>query len=427
MPARTLAQWLKWQEQLHPNAIELGLERVAAVHARMMLPRPASIVIIVGGTNGKGSSVAMLDAIYRAAGYRVGMYTSPHMLRYNERIRIDGEEISDDALCAAFARVDGARGSIQLTYFEFGTLAALDLFTRATLDVAVLEVGLGGRLDAVNIVDADCSLVTSIDIDHTEWLGNTRETIGFEKAGIFRAGKPAVCGDKNPPDSLIKHAHDIGSPLWCAQRDFAYRRDDSAWHWSTGETQRSALPYPRLRGAYQLDNAAAVLMVTQLLNATLPVAQAHLRQGLSTVEITGRFQVLPSRRTIVLDVAHNPHGARALAQALREQPCRGRTLAVFAMLNDKDITGVGVALNKVIDVWHCAGLSGARGTSALHVLAALESVPVQGLVYTHATVEAALTAATEDAREDDRIVVFGSFHTVAEALQSDILASLSAQ
>ena len=414
---RTLAQWLAWQEQLHPSAMDLGLERVGAVKARMGLGQPAPVVITVAGTNGKGSSVAMLEAMYRAGGYRVGAYTSPHLLRYNERIRIAGEDVSDDALCDAFARVDAARGTTSLTYFEFGTLAALDLFARANLDVVVLEVGLGGRLDAVNIVDADCALITSIDIDHTEWLGDNREAIGFEKAGIFRAGRPAVCGDAAPPSSVLQHAAALGVTLYCAERDFSYRRDQASWHWSAGEARRSGLPFPRLRGPYQLDNAAAVLMVVHVLQTRLPLAQSHIRTGLSTVELAGRFQVLPSRRRVILDVAHNPHGARALARALREQPCTGRTIAVFAMLNDKDIAGVGAALDDQIDAWYCAGLTGPRGTSALHLVAELQRLPVRGLVYTHSDVAEALRAALADASESDRVVVFGSFHTVAPALQ----------
>lgn len=421
MTTRTLSDWLAWQETLHPSTIALGLDRVAAVKSRLALMQPAPVVITVGGTNGKGSCVAMLEAIYRAAGYRTGAYTSPHLLRYNERIRVNGVEVDDDTLCDAFARIDQARGDISLTYFEFGTLAALDIFARAPLDVVILEVGLGGRLDAVNVVDADVALVTTIGIDHTEYLGPDRESIGFEKAGILRAHKPAVCGDPNPPRSLLEYAQQLKSDLYCYQRDFRVQTQTDGWTWTGLGQARVGLPQPRMRGEYQLQNAANVLAVVQLLQEKLPVAQNHIREGLAQAMVPGRFQNLPTKIPTIVDVAHNPHAAEALARTLQAQTIQGRSLAVFGMLNDKDMHGVVRALAPCISEWHCISLSGPRGAQAWELANVLHAELVSGLVVLHGDIEDAYAAATAVACERDRIVVFGSFYTVAGLLAMGIM------
>lgn len=415
MRFNTLDEWLAWQETLHPSAIDLGLERIRPVLLRLGLQQPPCAVVTVGGTNGKGSSVAMLDAILRAAGYRVGAYTSPHLLRYNERICIDGVAVDDVTLCAAFERIDHARQDTSLTYFEFGTLAAFSIFSAAPLDVVILEVGMGGRLDAVNLWDADVALVTAIGIDHTAWLGDTREEIAFEKAGIFRAGRPAVCGDPDPPHTLLQHADKIGAPLYRFGRDFGYNVDGMAWSWWSVTQRRHALPHPALRGPFQLQNAAGVLMVLELLAQSLPVNQGDIRQGLSAVQLAGRFQMLPGMPLRILDVAHNPHGAQVLAQSLRAQPCAGQTHAVMSMLADKDIDGVISVMCDVIDVWHVAGLDVPRGVSGAQLAGRLQAAGITS-VHVHANVTAAYQQAGSHAQPIDRVVVFGSFYTVAEVV-----------
>ena len=413
----TLDAWLRWQEGLHPSKIDLGLDRVRAVWRRLRADAPPFVVITVGGTNGKGSSVAMLERILAAAGYRVGAYTSPHLLRYNERVRVAAKEVSDDQLCAAFARVDAARGDVSLTYFEFGTLAALDIFFEARLDVAILEVGMGGRLDAVNILDADAALVTTVDLDHTAWLGPDREAIGAEKVGIFRANRPAVYGDLDPPQSVVAHARAVGTELYVYGRDYHAEPDAVGWTWRAASQRRHALPVPRLRGGYQYKNAAAVLMVLECLSSRLPVSQQAVREGLATVELSGRFQILDAAGLRICDVAHNAQAARALASALRDVRCAGRTHAVFAMLADKDQRAVVTAMADTVDVWHVAGLDGERGSDAATLAAAVRDVVGDAHVYTYEHVERALDAARSMATQHDRIVVFGSFHTVATALQ----------
>lgn len=416
MRFNTLNDWLAWQETLHPTAIELGLGRVRPVLLRMGLEHPPFVVVTVGGTNGKGSSVAMLDSILRAAAYRVGAYSSPHLLRYNERICIGGVEVDDATLCAAFERVDQARQDISLTYFEFGTLAAFSIFAQAGLDVAVLEVGMGGRLDAVNLWDAEVALVTTIGIDHSAWLGDTREAIAFEKAGIFRAGRPAVCGDPNPPHTLLQHAESLGVPLYRFGRDFGYSTEGAAWSWWSVAQRRHVLPHPALRGPFQLQNAAGVLMVLELLAQRLPVNQGDVRQGLGAVQLPGRFQVLPGAPVRILDVAHNPHGAQVLAHTLRSWPCQGQTHAVMSMLADKDIDGVISVMRDVIDVWHVAGLDVPRGVSGAHLAECLRTAGILSLVHVHASITAAYQQVLAVAQQQDRVVVFGSFYTVAAVL-----------
>ena len=416
----SLSAWLTWQETLHPNAIDLGLERVHAVAQRMHLLQPPYAVITVGGTNGKGSTVAMLEAILLAAGYRVGAYTSPHLLRYSERVRVNGIEASDAQLCAAFANVDAARADTSLTYFEFGTLAALEIFSQANLDVAVLEVGLGGRLDAVNILDAEVALVTSVALDHTEWLGVDRETIAREKAGIYRSGKPALFGEPGVPHSLQQHAQAIGAPLYRYGIDFGARSAANAWTWWGAGKERHALVLPPLRGAHQLQNAAGVLMALELLAERVPVTQAQIRAGLMNVALPGRFQVVPGPVVHIYDVAHNPHGAQALAHTLRAHPCNGRTFAVCGMLRDKDITATLAQLHELMDAWYVAPVNSPRTASAGELAAAARRTDAAKPVVAYPDIAAALSQARCDAHSGDRIVVFGSFYTVAAALRTSL-------
>lgn len=416
----TLAEWLAWQETQHAKQIDLGLERTRPVLQTLGLDKPTHIVITVAGTNGKGSSVAFLETILRSAGYRVGAYTSPHLLRYNERIRVLGNEASDAELCSSFDRINQARGDISLTYFEFGTLAAFDIFQRAQLDVAILEVGMGGRLDTVNLLDADVALVTAIGIDHTEWLGPDRESIGAEKAGIFRPHRPAVCGDRDPPQSVIARAEILDAPFYCVGRDFDYQTQQGSWSWWSQVKERqqhyATLPYPKLRGAFQLQNAAAVLMALEQMAERLPVSRDDISHGLTSVNLQGRFQVVPGVVTRILDVAHNPHGAEVLAEALRGHPCSGRTLAVFGMLADKDVAGVLRVMQSCVDVWYLAGLSVTRGATGDFLAGQLLAIQPDAVERIYADVSTAYAQAMSDARPQDRVIVFGSFHTVAEAL-----------
>lgn len=415
----TLNDWLAWQERLHHQEIDLGLERVMQVWRRLASrDMPGFSVITVGGTNGKGSSVAMLDAILRAAGYRVGTYSSPHILRYNERVKLHGAEVSDELLCQAFQRVDEARGDVTLSYFEFGTLAALDIFGQAGLDVVVLEVGMGGRLDAVNILDADVALITNVALDHRQWLGNDRESIAREKAGIMRAGRPAVFVETDVPQSLRRHAEALGARLYVLGTDFGYERGGQDWRWWSRGHARGGLPIPALRGECQLRNAAGALMALELISERLPVTQADIRNGLLQATVPGRFQVLPGLPRLVLDVAHNPHGAHALAGNLRSHPLPGRTLAVLGMLKDKDIGAAVFEMMDVVDAWFIGGIDVPRGADAEFIAAELARVGVTAPVHRHADVQTACHAARMAAGPADQVVIFGSFHTVAAALRS---------
>lgn len=411
----SLDKWLSWQESLHPVGIDLGLERPGKVLRAMGLEHPNHIVITVAGTNGKGSSVALLESILVAAGYRVGCYTSPHLSHYNERIRLNGEEVSDAMICESFERIDQVRGETSLTYFEFGTLAAFDIFDRSQLDVAVLEVGLGGRLDASNLLDADVALISAIDVDHAAWLGNDRETIAIEKGGIMRPKRPAVCSDPQPPQSLVDLAAEKGTPLSLLGRDYQYHATGESWQWQSGDTERDALPLPALRGQHQLQNGAGVLMVLQLLHERLPVAPQHLKQGLLSQSLPGRFQIVPGEPLTILDVAHNPQSAEVLAANLRAMPSMGKTHAVVAMLADKDLPATLQYLKGIVDEWYPAGLDVPRGADSEAMRQALVEVEEQCLG-DYATVAKALAAARQCALPGDRIVIFGSFYTVAEAL-----------
>ncbi len=375
------------------------------------------VAITVGGTNGKGSTCAILERILLEAGYRVGCYTSPHLLRYNERVRVGDDEAGDDRLAAAFARVEAARGATPLTYFEFGTLGALSVFAEARVEAAILEVGLGGRLDAVNIVDADCAIVASVDIDHVAYLGDTREAIGFEKAGIFRAARPAICGDPEPPSTLVDHASKVGAALQVLGREFGFQRQDRQWDFLGKRGAKRALPIPALRGAWQLRNASCALAALDELSERLPLSIGEIKRGLTLVTLPGRLQVLPGRPAIVLDVAHNPQAARALADGLGDMGFYENTYAVFGMLADKDIGAVIDAITARIDRWFVAAPPSERAASADEVARLLEARGLGAATRTFATVELALAAARREAGANDRIIVFGSFYTVAEALR----------
>jgi len=415
--ARSLAQWLEFIGRQHPDAIALGLDRVREVLGRMDV-RIACPVLTVAGTNGKGSVCAMLESILQASGRRVGMYTSPHLLRYNERVRIGRCEATDARLAEAFAAVEQARGAVPLTYFEFGTLAAFRLFAGDAPDVLVLEVGLGGRLDAVNVLDADCAVVTNIGLDHMEYLGDTRAAIGREKAGVFRSGRPAILADADPPASVLAAAADLGAPLLLLGRDFGYRDHPGQWdYWGPG-TRRSALAYPALRGRCQLRNAATALAALDALRERLPVSMQDVRRGLAEVVLPGRFQVLPGRPQVILDVAHNADAAQALAENLGAAGYAAETLAVLGMLRDKDVAGVARALAPRVTRWHLCALGGPRGTDAGALARILSAAGIRAPLFEHASAAEAFAAAQEQAGENDKIIVFGSFLTVAEVMQS---------
>lgn len=414
---KRLEQWLKWQEGLHFTAIELGLERCRRVAANLGLLRPAHGVISVAGTNGKGSSVVLLDEILRAAGYRTGRYTSPHLLRYSERICVNGREIGAEELCAAFERIDRARAGISLTYFEFGTLAALALFRAHQVEIALLEVGLGGRLDAVNVLDADAALITSIDLDHQQWLGDNRERIAREKAGILRNRAPAVCSDPNPPRAILDCAGALGAPLSLPGRDYFYAINGDHWDWRSAATELTDLPRPLRYSDFQVRNAAGVLMLLDKIRPDYPVDRAAVQAGINRFRLNGRLQIIPGEVQKVLDVAHNPQAARALAENLRLIPCVGKTHILIGMLKDKDHRGVLKPLNAVADSWNIVSLAGERGTPAPALVAELKSLGVSQAVRAFAAVKPALEHLNRAARPGDRIVITGSFITVGEALR----------
>jgi len=411
----SLADWLAYLESLHPKTISLGLERVAIVKQRLKL-NPEFPIFVIGGTNGKGSVCGLLESILFAAGYRVGCYTSPHLLKYNERVRIAKQQITDDELCASFEEIERVREDVPLTYFEFGTLAAMHCFIEHKVEVAILEVGLGGRLDAVNIFESDCSVVTNVDIDHTEYLGKTREQIAYEKAGIFRKGCVAICTDKDIPKAITTHARQVGAELWRIGHEIKCTPNQGQWDFSSNLGARRALPYPALRGSFQLNNASAVLAALDALKHILPVSMAAVRRGLGEVQLAGRFQLVPGRPTLILDVAHNLHAAHALAQNLADMPSYQHTYAVFAMLQDKDIPGVIAALNVHIDTWLVAGIAAERGATTEYLDHQLQNGRVSGEIKTFSQVAEAMRFAYNEAGDNDRIMVFGSFYTVAEAM-----------
>ena len=425
----TLDGWLARCEALHPREIELGLDRVRAVADRLALRFDVPLVV-VAGTNGKGSSCAMLEAIALAAGWRVGLYVKPHLVRFEERCRIGGAMASEAELLPHFAAVEAARGDVPLTYFEFTTLAIARRLAQAPLDLAILEVGLGGRLDAVNVFDADCALVTSIDVDHAAWLGPDREAIGREKAGILRPGRPAVVSDPAPPASVVRHAEAIGADLWLAGRDFGYSGQKGPsgawqqWSWSGRSHGYAGLAYPALRGANQLVNAAGVLAVFEALRERLPITAQAVRAGFARVELPGRFQIVAGQPTLVLDVAHNPHAAAALAENLDAMGFYPRTHAVFGAMADKDLAGMLRRLASLVDTWHFSDLPSPRAASAASLRELHATLGVAGpgpvAVECHASPAAALAAAAAGADPADRIVVFGSFLTVGGVLQEGL-------
>ena len=417
MRFKTLDEWLAWQEQLHPNPIDLGLHRVKRMLEILGLTKPAYRILTIGGTNGKGSSVAFAETMLLAGGYTVGAYTSPHLLRYSERVRVGGVDASEAEFCASFERLDAARGDMSLTYFEFGTLAALDIFARRKVEVAVLEVGLGGRLDAVNALDPDAAVVASVGLDHQDWLGPDRESIGFEKAGIYRSGRPALCGDREPPASLLRHAADIGADLRVLGRDFDWEPEGEAWSWHGPEGTLHALPQPALPGRIQYDNAATVLAALQSLRDLLPLKESAIHAGLIQARIPARFQRLTGEVEYIFDVAHNPDAARVLAANLEAMPSQGRTLGVFAMFKDKAVEEVARALAAHLDVWYLGATEGPRGQSAAALAERVHKTVPQAGTFEHASVAEAYRSARREARPGDRVVIFGSFQTVGAVLK----------
>lgn len=411
-----LSDWLAWQEGLHPKTIDLTLDRVRRTLERLGWTPPRCPVITIGGTNGKGSCAALSSSILRAAGYRVGVFTSPHLVRYQERVVIDGREASDASLIAAFERIDEARGADTLTFFEFNTLAALLVFETAGVDAMVLEVGMGGRLDAVNVVDADVAIVTSIALDHCEWLGPDVETIGREKAGIFRRDRPAVLGSRAMPASIADAGQEAGARLLQLGREFDWSRNGGLWSWRGPDSSYSDLPPPALVGDIQFDNAATVLCALGCLQARLPVGRDAIERGLRAAQLSGRFQRIHRECEWILDVAHNPAAAQTLAAQLAAHPIAGRTIGVCGILADKDIEGVGAALRNSVDAWIIAGLSGPRAVEPGMLSARLARTGAN-ITATAATVQDACEAARRLAQRDDRIVVFGSFLTVGPALK----------
>jgi dihydrofolate synthase/folylpolyglutamate synthase len=410
----TLQAWLDWQQALHPSAIDLGLERVRSVLAALA-PARLPQVLTVGGTNGKGSVTAMLDAILRAGGYDVGCFTSPHLRRYNERIRVGGREAGDDTLIEAFDRIDRARGDTSLTFFEWNALAALLLFERARVDVAVLEVGLGGRLDAVNAVDPDVAAVVSVGLDHMDWLGPTVEHIGREKAGIFRPGRVAVYGSRRAPHSIGEAATRIGARLRLLGADFDFVERPDGWDYFSTRARRPNLPLPALRGPVQLGNAATALAMLEAAEPALLVPDDAVRAGLAQVRLAGRFQVVAGPPEWILDVAHNADAARVLAAALAAEPAGGRTRAVCGILGDKDIGAIGAALSGVVDEWIAVRLDGPRALPESELAARLS--PAVGRPVGQApSVAAGCATALARSQPGERIVVFGSFLTVGAAL-----------
>lgn len=429
--SRSLAQWLALQEAAHPKSIDLGLARVAEVARRLGIDRPASAVITVGGTNGKGSTVAHLEALCLAAGRSVGLFTSPHFLRYNERIRIDGVEAEDAAIVAAFERIESARGATTLTFFEYNTLAALQLFADRGVELALLEVGLGGRLDATNIIDADVSVLCSVGLDHRDWLGETVEEIGAEKAGIFRAGRPAVLGTARMPASVYSAIERLGAQPVVAERDFSWRVEPASdgpprWSYRGAGLRLTDLPPSVLAGSIQYRNAATALAALESLAAGRePAAPAQqvlsaldartAAAALRRVRLAGRFQIVPGPVEWILDIAHNPPAAEVLAAQLRERPCQGRTLGVVGILGDKDAPEIANALAPVLDGWILCGLEGPRGIAAAELARRLEPTVRQPTLA--ASVREGCEAARAAARPGDRVVVCGSVHTVGPALE----------
>ncbi|HEX6706419.1 MAG TPA: bifunctional tetrahydrofolate synthase/dihydrofolate synthase [Albitalea sp.] len=419
----TLDDWLARCERLHPKEIDMSLERVQRVRERLGLSFDVPL-ITVAGTNGKGSTCAMLETIALQSGWRVGLYIKPHLVHFEERCRVNGAMVSAEALLPHFEAVEQARGEIGLTYFEFTTLVIARLLSQAEVDLVILEVGLGGRLDAVNVFDADCSIITSIDVDHVEYLGPDRESIGREKAGVMRTGRPVVVSDPVPPQSVIDRATEIQADLWRFGHDFNYAGDKQQWSWAGRARRFNGLAYPALRGANQLLNASGVLAAFEALRERLPITAQAVRNGLALVELPGRFQIVPGQPTLVLDVAHNPHAVATLAQNLDQMGFYPRTHAVFGAMQDKDLAAILTRMAPLVDHWHFCDLPLARGAKAAELEALhgrlLPKGPAPVTTHTHADPSDALHAALGHADPADRIVVFGSFYTVGGVLKKGL-------
>lgn len=416
MHFNTLRGWLDWQEGFHSQVIDLGLDRVNTVFKRLMPAGSCIPTLTVAGTNGKGSCIAMLGAIYQAQGYRVGAYTSPHILNYNERICIDGLAVGDDVICAAFERIEACRGEISLSFFEFGTLAALDIFARAGLDVQLLEVGLGGRLDAVNMIDADVAIISSIDIDHADWLGDTREAIAVEKAGIFRTAKPAIVGDPMPPVTLLEVAKGLGADLFCVNQDFHFQCYKDYWSWQGAQRQYPMLPFPALKGGHQFLNASAVLAAIEQMQPRLPVQERAICLGLMGVHLNGRFQFIEANVPILLDVGHNPQAVGTLFEYVTKNFPHKRLHAVFAIMKDKDIKAVIEIMQPIVHDWFIAPLDNPRAATTPMLQAIFKACNVSEVFGGFADFKAAFRAALNSAGSNDLIVVFGSFFLVSAYL-----------
>lgn len=426
--SRTLSEWLTWQERLHLSSIDLGLERIRTVATNLHLLTLPFPLISVAGTNGKGSSTAMLQAIYQQAGYKTGVYTSPHLLRYNERISLSGSPVSDQSLCKAFATIDQARGDTSLTYFEFSTLAAAILFIEEKVDVAIFEVGLGGRLDAVNLWDADIALITSIAIDHEDWLGSNRNVIAIEKAGIMRPETPVICGDTQPPSTIASEAKKIGARLIQRNIDFSLHypktqspseNDPTTWQWHDLQKNTTLmLPLPALAGTFQCDNAANVVMLIKQLQARLPVATTAIEKGLINTTLAGRLQTISTCPTVLIDVAHNPQSAEQLALYLQQHPHKGKTVALFSALKDKDISGIVTPFLTLIDQWHIISLQTTRGQSALTIKSELAMLGINNAQTVNNNFKKAMQDVKKTLKCEDRVVVFGSFLLVSGVLES---------
>ena len=411
-----LTDWLGYIESIHPSTIDLTLERIKIVIERLNLDISFPI-LTVGGTNGKGSTCSILESIYKEAGYKVACYTSPHFLNFNERIKIQALAVSDEVICEAFSRIESAREGVTLTYFEYGTIAAMIIFSEAHVDVAILEVGLGGRLDAVNVFDADCAIVTTVDLDHMDYLGHTREAIGFEKAGIYRTEKTSICGDFDPPQSLIKHAELIHADLKIIGKDFGYEAHHDSFDFLIDSTFVMNLPLPKLQGDFQLANATNALMAVKAMEDKLPLTEISIQKGITLTLLPGRFQEVKKMPSLILDVAHNPQAARSLSHNLKTHVVLGKTIAVFSILKDKDIFGVINELNLDIDDWFIAEIQNERAASIETISNTIQKINPSAHIETFKNIQEAYQFASKEVRRNDRIIVFGSFFTVADIMK----------
>jgi len=411
-----LTDWLGYIESIHPSTIDLTLERIKIVIERLNLDISFPI-LTVGGTNGKGSTCSILESIYKEAGYKVACYTSPHFLNFNERIKIQALAVSDEVICEAFSRIESAREGVTLTYFEYGTIAAMIIFSEAHVDVAILEVGLGGRLDAVNVFDADCAIVTTVDLDHMDYLGHTREAIGFEKAGIYRTEKTSICGDFDPPQSLIKHAELIHADLKIIGKDFGYEAHHDSFDFLIDSTFVMNLPLPKLQGDFQLANATNALMAVKAMEDKLPLTEISIQKGIALTLLPGRFQEVKKMPSLIFDVAHNPQAARSLSHNLKTHVVPGKTIAVFSILKDKDIFGVINVLNLDIDDWFIAEIQNERAASIENISNTIQKINLSAHIEAFKNIQEAYQFASKEVTRNDRIIVFGSFFTVADIMK----------